>query len=688
MNTVQKNSKNHKFIYHTYSHNHHQINLRMSDYLSSEEIDSKLSLVIRKPQEGKTFICISNIVNDKKRNVHIVLTMNTLSAGMQFFGRMEEEVGPKRIIVFNSKKETAGDCFYARNEGDVYALLIGNPDIKVVVCCAHDMRIRKSIIQLINMASDSMSFISSRRNFVIHIDEGHKYIPENRESIKTYNASPIVIDIIGYSGTPNKIWINNWCRTQTDDIFHKILIRDIEEELNISRSPEYFGVHRCDFDILEERMSSDALIETSQLDPNISQTVLSRAGMTEKGRKTWYDTSFHFDLGNEHLLLTYIDYIIPQMHIDPNVFSYHFVPAYTRKASQYQTIDILLKHYPNANVISINGNGTDLYRIRQSDNRSIRVKSGDVLLQISSPEERKRLGEPSKMIQELIKEYPNCPTFVTGFTCVGMSVTLINGDLGNFDSVVMAHQHYSRDKLYQLCRFLFNYTSWSSEAKSRIKTTKFYSLTKSVVDTCLEYEESVERMCTDFAGKTCSLREIQGLDPEEPTVRELKKSELKSIKLVYDPTNETKKLFKKHKVYEGNDRDQWAKAEKFYEDIVGKKPSGRSMPKLKDDGFYHCSTTKNVIKHSITDINGMDKQSWWSTFQLTSDKLSYARIFVGYDNLDDPSEYTIYVKHVVLEDNAETRRILKKYGKNVASDSASETSSGNSVSSDDDIEDI
>ena len=72
----------------------------------------------------------------------------------------------------------------------------------------------------------------------------------------------------------------------------------------------------------------------------------------------------------------------------------------------------------------------------------------------------------------------NCPTFVTGYTCVGMSVTLINQNMGNFDNVVMAHQHFSTDKLYQLCRFLFNYTSWSQENKDRIKKTKRWSTFK------------------------------------------------------------------------------------------------------------------------------------------------------------------------------------------------------------------
>ena len=71
--------------------------------MSSEEIQNKLSLVIRRPQEGKTFICIKKILNDNTSNLHIVLTMNTLSSGMQFFGRMEKQIGSENIIVFNIK---------------------------------------------------------------------------------------------------------------------------------------------------------------------------------------------------------------------------------------------------------------------------------------------------------------------------------------------------------------------------------------------------------------------------------------------------------------------------------------------------------------------------------------------------------------------------------------------------------
>jgi hypothetical protein len=321
----------------------------------------------------------------------------------------------------------------------------------------------------------------------------------------------------------------------------------------------------------------------------------------------------------------------------------------------------LLKYYPTANVIVINGFGTELWRFRQETGKTYRANDLLQLNASASPEEKKLLLEPSSQIQQLIKDRPDCPTFVTGFHCVGMSITLINEQLGNFDSVVMAHDHYSRDKLYQLCRFLFNYITWSAESRAKIKRTKFYSMTKSVVDTCRAYEESVERMCTEFAGKTCSLREIQGLEPEEPSERELKKAALTSVKL----TNSS--LWRKFKVYDGNDEDQWTKAKEFYAIVTDNELKGRSMPKKNEKGFYECSTTGNVDVQPIANVKSLEKQSWWSTFQLLAEHYNYARVFVGYESLDDHTEYSIYIKYAELEESQETKDILKKYGKKIVS---------------------
>lgn len=623
----------------------------MSDNLSINEIESKLSLVIKRPQDGKTFICINNIIEDKK-NIHIVLTMNTLQSGIQFFGRMEKEIGSNNIIVFNSNKKTAGKCLHAKEVADIYSHIENNPNIKVIVCCAHNKRFKDSIPKILKNYPHWF-----KRQFKIHIDEAHKYIPENSNWVRFYNELDIVDSIIGYSATPDGIWTKD-C---TDPLFHKILIRDIEKELQIIRSPHYFGVKCCDFKLFgdQEKMSYEKLIEMANISLDISKNSFKRANMNEKNRCTWYQEDFRFNLGNELLLLSYISILLPKIEISSNSFSYHFIPAYIRKATHYEIVEIVLKNFSTANVITINGNGFELYRINNLDNTSYKVNSSDKILSSKSQEyiNEMNLGEPSNMIQELIdEEYKHCPTFITGHQCVGMSVTLINETLGNFDSVIMAHQHYSRDILYQLCRFLFNYIKWSTENKGKIKKTIFYSLTRYVKDTCLGYEEHVENISENFAGKTISLREINGLEPETPSKKELKKIAFKSVKVI---NNE---IWKKFKVYDGNDDEMWDKTKQFYNDKMKKNICQKSIPEL-INGFYECSTTKQVCKHSTNDIVKMKKQCWSSTFQLTKYSLSYVRIFVGYECLDDPNEYTIFVKYALLEDNEYNKKFLKDYCK-------------------------
>jgi hypothetical protein len=48
---------------------------------------------------------------------------------------------------------------------------------------------------------------------------------------------------------------------------------------------------------------------------------------------------------------------------------------------------------------------------------------------------------------------------------------------------------------------------------------------------------------------------------------------------------------------------------------------------------------------------------------------------VGYDSLEDSSEYTIYVKHAQLHDVDETREILGKYGKKPSAAATASSSS-------------
>ena len=43
-----------------------------------------LYAIVRKPQEGKTFICLENI-NRTPNTIHLIITMNTIKSNRQFF---------------------------------------------------------------------------------------------------------------------------------------------------------------------------------------------------------------------------------------------------------------------------------------------------------------------------------------------------------------------------------------------------------------------------------------------------------------------------------------------------------------------------------------------------------------------------------------------------------------------------
>ena len=660
----------------------------MNDYDESET--SKLSLQVRRPQEGKTGLCINHIVRDTSNSIHLVLTMNTIPSSLQFLGRMKEEICQDRIVIFNSKKDSASGCHYAKDLDTVKDFIIRTvnreQNIKVIVACSHYKRFKKSLPALLTWANDSIQMTHSDIKFVIHIDEAHKYIPENIEIIRSFNDSQFVSEIIGYTATPDGIWSNN----ASDPLFHKIHICDVDKESKHISDPQYFAVADCEI-ISHDHVTEDHLlcrfvnITNSEIpipEIPIPESVKGHYIPTPNMpplRPTWYHKNSPFALGDELTLLSFIDFTLQELSISSEVFSYNFIPTYTRKVTHYQSMELIHNHYPTSNVIVINGDGFQLFRLCEGTedddgkmvskciNCSNRVN--EHVNQIEDEEEQKRmvkaLLEPSFMIEHLIKYTRDYPTFVTGYESVGMSVTLVNKSLGNFDNVVMAHQHITRDKKYQLCRFLFNYGRWEDENIRKIKKTKIYTLRRSFTDTCKEYEKHTRNLYMEFAGKSCTRREVMGLDPLEPSDKEIKAANLKLLKL-----KNSEKIWKKFKVYEGNDDEIWGKAIEFYEGFRGKQISSLSMLK-KIDGYYHCTDSKKRGVKTLVDIGVVEKNGKYSRFQLNKDQLKYAKLFVGYDNLNDPSEYTIFLKYIELDDSPENVETLNRYCENTVKDAKS-----------------
>ena len=637
--------------------------------MQSDYLENNLVIVVRKPQDGKTFICIHSIAEDSSKDVHIVLTMNTLAAGMQFFGRMEEKINPENIIVFNSNKKTAGKCIHAKTVPDIRAKLRDNVNIKVIVCCAHRKRFADSLFELFDDMGDTISFTGLKRKFKLHIDEAHKYIPENRDYIRTLNSCSMVSKIIGYSASPDPIFT-----TDPDDcLFNRIYICDVEKEYGMIRSNDYFGVKDCQPNIIENKRNDDSLY-----DPKFNESIpihIINFSLSMKEREkginknnNWFGAEFPFHIGNEKLYLGYLIDVLKDLLLKPDQFSYHFIPSYKRKVTHYQTAECILQLYNTANVIIINGNGIQLFRYQYTENQEWvmkLIKTGNQLNvdNAFNEEIKKQLLEPSFVIQLLILNYPNCPTFVTGMDCVGMSVTLVNKTLGNFDNIIIAHQHYKKEDLYQLCRFLFNYTHWSEKERKEIKKTKFISLKQEVYDICLGYESYIENMQTEFAGKTCELSKDRSIKIAPKTFAQQKREMLLTLKPEWG--------WKKFQIEDADEEHvdlQYKSAMNFYKRQMGHYPSERSQPSIYPDDprFKICALTGKLQIFTTAEIEAKinGKDAWYSYFQLVPGQLKYAtRILIGYEIPTDPTRYTLYIKWVTLQNTPETLRILEMYTK-------------------------
>jgi len=595
----------------------------------------KIKLIIRRPQEGKTFIMIKDIMNDQRNCLHIIFTMNTISSNQQLYSRLLHECGPNKLLVFNSKPESVGPgCLHAKGSFEALQILTSQ-NISCLVVCAHSSKIRKGVPSLLRFLAGLRNF---NRDVKIHIDEAHKYIPENRESVLEMHNMPIVKEILGYSASPKNIWV------PYHPVFGNMYIVDVESEMGVMKSADYFGVRNTIY-VPCDRLSKE-LVEWADLSPAIPSKILN---MVKTNSINWLISSI-FGLGNEVELLSFVKYTLATkwvQEIDPSQFSYHFVPAYTRRATHYMIAEMILEHFPTANVIVMNGQHFGLYR------------SNEI---IDFPKDLMDVCEPSKKVEYLIRGTPDRPTFVTGFTCLGMSITLINEILGNFDNVLMCHQHYGDDILYQLCRFLFNYTSWSEEAKSKIKPTRFHCLHAETRDRCLEYERLTLNIMDNLSGEMRTKEEITGqVDPNAERNHRKRLNRKERQEIIEELGQSASVVWHRIPVFDGNDEERWSHIRQTYRIHHDKEIGTRVMPKKNGGGFYISSLTKQRTVLSNTEIKRYKQTDKWNSLHDLCMQTNYSRLFVGYDDTEDPGDYTIWMKQTTLEPIERVMQLLDRY---------------------------
>lgn len=594
-----------------------------------------LYAIIRKPQEGKTFICLENI-RITPTCCHLIITMNTIKSNLQFFERARAKFGNK-ICVFNSrekKKEQNPNFLHAKDVTGVKKHLLNGAE--VVIMCAHPKRFDISIHDLLAEINADMRL---QKKVVIHIDEAHAYVPGYRHQIVEMNNEEVTERIYMYSATPFSIWVQEASVMDGDQLFKEIFVVDCEKNFGAKKSELYFGVKDCRVKVMPKIES----FISPEIDDNFILSYGSdkqRKNVLNGGKELWYGTNSRsppFSIGDEVELLSHIETALKGMFnssIYNGEFSYNFVPGFCRKLTHYAIMNTILNIYTRALVIIINGNGSCLFRVDESDGNIL----GEFLPQ---------KNEPSEQIEDCIGKYPERPVFITGFHCVGMSVTFINEKIGNFDNVVFSHEHYIKnpDILYQLCRFNFNHINWSESSRRSIKHTQVFVTSQNLIDQCLEYESQIDKITDTMTDSLRTKCEVQG----DIQVKEKKlPKEFTFDALIPYSSIDIKKVTVDD---EDEAEEKLEKVKKIYKNWTGKELKGKAMPTKNEEGFYECSTTGG--KGVITDPKKMKKTliSWkpTSNFDLKETKYNYARVYVAYEDEEDPSEYTWFIRKMKVE---------------------------------------
>ena len=594
--------------------------------------------IIRKPQEGKTFICLKNIENEKDC-VHLIITMNTIKSNLQFFERANEMLN-ENICVFNSRGKKEGNYNHSKDVRGVKTHI--KEGIENIIMCAHPKRFDQSILELIEDLHFDTRFT---KKIVVHIDEAHAYVPSYRDQILKMNSYTTVERIFMYTATPFNLWVEEHERQH--DLFKRIHIVDVEEQFGIMRSDKYFGVKDC-IPIIskEEPMPIEKTIPEDFVKTwgdDKQRTALGAGESVE-----WYGEKYCFDLGNEHKHLSYVKHLLEQQKgkaIKENEFTLNFVPGYKRKLTHYAIMKIILDIYPGSAVMVVNGDGTNECVMDVSEESTGKVKVTIV----------PHKNEPADQVKSIIKKYPGKPIFITGFHCVGMSVTLINEEIGNFDNVIFSHEQYNNnpDVQYQLCRFLFNYIGW--EHPENRKRTKLFSNSKECVESCLEYEKQIDIIDRDMKGSLRCKEEVIGKVPVKR--KEVPKERMYAKLEQYATVHKLKRFL----VSDGEDDEVLEDVNSFYRDFTGKGLAGRAMPKKNDKDYYECTIVEKKVH---TNFAGMKKTlnnlKPTSNFQLLKDKYKYARVYAVYDSDEDPFEYSWIVRTMEIKECTEVVEIWKE----------------------------
>ena len=147
-------------------------------------------------------------------------------------------------------------------------------------------------------------------------------------------------------------------------------------------------------------------------------------------------------------------------------------------------------------------------------------------------------------------------------------------------------------------------------------------------------------------------------DPNEPSI--ISKAEYNDVKdKILTPKEDLAKNYTTVNIKYDSDIDN---IKKKYEEFYGKKPTNKSLPKLNEDGFFQCSTTKKLSVYEIEPLK--DEISKWSSLSSNicykKEQYKYARIYVGYKDINDNTSQVFILRTVEIENSESSKLLIDK----------------------------
>ena len=248
-----------------------------------------------------------------------------------------------------------------------------------------------------------------------------------------------------------------------------------------------------------------------------------------------------------------------------------------------------------------------------------------------------------------------------------MSITLIDKDIGNFHNMIFYHTHLRNeiDVLYQMMRISFNYQSWSEYDISKMRNTHLWG-DPTIIKRIENYHDAVANI-EDLHEGLYNLNEVRG----DVEIKKKKQKKTKKIEYLGEITDDMIDVeVESVKINKKNCENKWKQIEEDYKDFCEKALTGNSDPRhdshmeegfIKNLSLGKDKSSKPSLKKDIK--NTIDNLSWHSMFAIVSNKYKYAKLYVGYDSLDNNENYTVYMRLLTLDNNETVNKCVTNYSK-------------------------